>query len=73
MNFDKEPKCETKHVGLKVKKGVGGGGNTDTKTVSQTDKRSKIQNSNQQHNVKHVVQSTFQNMRITFKVQLSSK
>ena len=37
-----------------------GGGNTETKTVSQTVKRGKIQNSNHLHNVKHVVQSTFQ-------------
>ena len=40
----------------------GGGGNTETKTVCQTVKRGKIQNSNHLHNVKHVVQSTLQNM-----------
>ena len=43
--------------------GEGGGGNTETKTVCQTVKRSIIQNSNHLHNVKHVVQSTLQNMR----------
>ena len=49
---------------------VGGGGeNTETKTVCQTVKRGKIQNSNHLYNVKHVVQSTLQNMWITFKVQ----
>ena len=41
---------------------VGGGGNTETKTVCQTVKRGKIQNSNHLHNVKHVVQSTLPNM-----------
>ena len=40
------------------------GGNTETKTVSQTVKRGKIQNSNHLHNVKHVVQSTFQQEEI---------
>ena len=40
--------------------GGGGEGNTGTKTVSQTVKRGKIQNSNHLHNVKHVVQQTFQ-------------
>ena len=40
----------------------GGEGNTETKTVCQTGKRGKIQNSNHLHNVKHVVQSTLQNM-----------
>ena len=49
--------------------GGGGGGNIETKSVSQTAKRGKIQNSNHLQNVKHVVQSTFQNMWITFKVQ----
>ena len=44
-----------------------GGGNNETKTVSQTVKRGKSQNSNHLHNVKHVVQSTFQNMRISEK------
>ena len=39
---------------------AGGGGNTETKTVSQTVMRGKIQNSNHLRNVKHVVQSTFQ-------------
>ena len=43
--------------------------NTETKTVCQTVKRGKIQNSNHLPNVKHMVQSTLQNMRITFKVQ----
>ena len=44
--------------------GGGGGGakmNTETKTVSQTVQRGKIQNSIHLHNVKHVIQSTFQN------------
>ena len=40
----------------------GGGGNIETKTVSQSVKRGQRQNSNNLHNVKHVVQSTFQNM-----------
>ena len=39
---------------------VGGGGNTETKTVSHTVKRGKIQNSNHLHYVKYVVQSTFE-------------
>ena len=79
MNFDKESKSEkTKIVGLKVcgcglEVGVGwrggGGGNAETKTVNQTVKRGKIQNSNHLHNVGHVILSTFQNMRITVKVQ----
>ena len=41
--------------------GMGEGWDTETKTVSQTVKRGKIQNSNHLHNVKHVVKSTFQN------------
>ena len=67
MNFDKESISEKK----KMRMGLGGrgGGNTETKTVCQTVKRGKIQNSNHLHNVKHVVQSTLQNMCITFKVQ----
>ena len=36
--------------------GRGGGGNTETKSVCQTVKGGKIQNSNHLHNVKHVVQ-----------------
>ena len=57
-------------MGLKVREGGGGdGGDTETKTVSQTVKRGKIQYNNHLQNVKHVVQSTFQNMSITFKVQ----
>ena len=51
-------------MGLKVGGGGDRGGgwevNAETKTVSQTVKRGKIQNSNHLHNVKHVVQSTFQ-------------
>ena len=48
-------------VGLKVW-GGGGGGNFETRTVSQTVKRGKRQNRNHLHDLKHVVQSTFQNM-----------
>ena len=67
MNFDKDSKSEKKkNVGLKVGggggEGKGGGGNIETKPVSQTVKRGKRQNRNHLHNVKHVVQSTFQNM-----------
>ena len=59
MNFDKESKSETKnYVGLKM--GRAGGG-IEPKTVGQTVKGGKIQNSNQLHNVKHAVLSTFQN------------
>ena len=65
MNFDKESISEKKKkadgVGM-GREGGGGGGNTETKTVCQTVKRGKIQNSNHLHNVKHVVQSTLQNM-----------
>ena len=63
MNFDKESIFEKKKNvdGGGVGKG-GGWGNTETKTVCQTVKRGKIQNSNHLHNVKHVVQSTLQNM-----------
>ena len=39
-----------------------GEGNIETKIVSQTVKRGKRQNNNHLHNVKHVVQSTFENM-----------
>ena len=66
MNFDIESISEkTKNVdggGVGVGSRGGGGGNTETKTVCQTVKRGKIQNSNHLHNVKHVVQSTLQNM-----------
>ena len=74
MNFDKESKSEKKKkCGLKVVGGGGGGGggggekergagNTETKTVSQNVERGKIQKSNHLHNLKHVVQSKFQNM-----------
>ena len=63
--FYKKSKSEKKkNVGLKR----GGGGGTETKTVRQTVKRGKIQNINYIHNVKHVVQSIFQNTNITFKV-----
>ena len=69
MNFTKNPNLKRKkNVGLK-RGGVGGwGGGTETKTVHQTVKRGKIQNINYIHNVKHVVQSIFQNTKITFKV-----
>ena len=44
-----------------------GGACVETKTVScQTVKCSKIQKCNYLHNVEHAVQSTFQNMLITF-------
>ena len=42
--------------------GGGGRGDTESKTVKQTVKRGKIQTNNRLHNVKHVVQSTFQNI-----------
>ena len=57
MKFDKEKNVDGGGGGE-----GGGGGNTETKTVCQTVKRGKIQNSNHLHNVKHVVQSTLQNM-----------
>ena len=60
--FDKESISEKKQ---KLGEGYGclwgGGGNTETKTICQTVKSGKIQNSNHLHNVKHVVQSTLQN------------
>ena len=62
MNFDKESISEKKKNADGGWQGGGGGGNAETKTVSQTVKRGKIQNSNHLHNVKHVVQSTLQNM-----------
>ena len=64
MNFDKESISEKKNMrmGVGVERRGGGGGNTETKTVCKTVKRGKIQNSNHLHNVKHVVQSTLQNM-----------
>ena len=65
MNFDKESISEKKKNadGGGGEKGEGGsGGNTETKTVCQTVKRGYIQNSNHLHDVKHVVQSTLQNM-----------
>ena len=52
MNFDKESISEKKTNADGG--GVGGGGNTETKTVCQTVKRGKIQNSNYLHNVKQV-------------------
>ena len=61
MNVDKDSVSEKK----KNADGGGergGGGNTETKTVCQTVKRGKIQNSNHLHSIKHVVQSTLQNM-----------
>ena len=55
----------TKNQNLKKKEIVGlkgrEGGGTVSKTANQAVKRGKIQNSNHLHNVKHVVQSTFQN------------
>ena len=65
MNFDKESISEKKKnvdAGGAGEGGGGGGGNTETKTVCQTVKRGKIQNSNHVHNVQHMVQSTLQNM-----------
>ena len=57
MNFDKESISEKKNNadGSGGGEGEEGGGNTETKTVCQTVKRCKIQNSNHLHNVKHVV------------------
>ena len=56
MNFDKESISEKNFRGIKNADGggggEGGGGNTETKTVCQTVKRGKIQNSNHLHNVK---------------------
>ena len=72
MKFDEESKSEKKKNGGVEGGGGGGGGggegggNIETKTVSQTVKRGKRQNRNHLHNVNHVVQSTFQNMCITF-------
>ena len=63
MNFDKESIYEKKKNADGGGEGEGGGGgNTETNTVCQTVKIGKIQNSNHLHNVKHVVQSTLQNM-----------
>ena len=63
MNFDKESISEKKKNANGGGGGEGGGGgNTETKTVCQTAKRGQIQNSYHLHNVKHVVQSTLQNM-----------
>ena len=61
MNFDRESISEKKKNADGGGEG-GGGGNNETKTVCQTVKRGKIQNSNHLHNVKHVVQSTLQNV-----------
>ena len=66
MNFDKESVSEKKKMRMGEWGGGGGGGQVEgtlkTKTVCQTVKRGKIQNSIHLHNVKHVVQSTLQNM-----------
>ena len=66
MNFDKESISEKNKNADGRGSGDGGrgggGGNTETKSVYQTVKGGKIQNSNHLHNVKHVVQSTLQNM-----------
>ena len=63
MNFDKESISEKNNNADGGGGGEGGGGgNTETKTVCQPVKRGKIQNSNHLHNVKHLVQSTLQNM-----------
>ena len=58
----KNPYLKRKKMWIGVGVGRGDGGNTETKTLCQTVKRGKIQNSNHLHNVKHVVQSTLQNM-----------
>ena len=59
MNFDKESiSVKKKNADGREDEEEGGGGNTETKTVCQTVKRGKIQNSNHLHDVKHVVQST---------------
>ena len=60
MNFDKESISEKKQNADGGGGGEGGGGglgNTETKTVCQTVKRGKIQNSSLLHNVKRGVQS----------------
>ena len=44
----------------------GGGARVETKTVCQTVKCGKIQKCNYLHNLGHVVQSTFQNILISF-------
>ena len=70
MNFDKESISKKKKKKKKWGGGGGGGGgggwrgggNIETKTVSQAVKRGKRQKRNHLHNVKHVVQSTFQNV-----------
>ena len=61
MTFDKESISEKKKKADGSEEG-GGGGNTETKIVCQTVNRGKIQNNNHLHNVKHVVQSTLENM-----------
>ena len=58
MNYDKESISEKKKNADRDGGRAGrGGGNTETKTISQTVRRGKIQTSNHLHNVKHVVQS----------------
>ena len=68
MNFDKEAKSDKKKSFGEIVV-EGGGGGTETKTVCQTvsnEVNTKMQISIQCRNV---VQSTFQNMLITFKAQ----
>ena len=63
MNFDKESISEKKKKVNGCGGGEGGGGgNTETKTVCQSVKRGKIQNSNHLHHGKYVVHSTLQNI-----------
>ena len=63
MNFDKETKSEFFFFFFFFGGGGGGGGG------GGEEKCSKIQKSNHLHTVEHVVQSTFQNMLITFYAQ----
>ena len=60
MNFNKEAKSEKKIFG---KGGGGGGGALKPKQYARLCQMSKYNNL---HNVEHVVQSTFQNMLISF-------
>ena len=72
MNFDKESYSD--FFLLLLLGGGGGGGGAETKTVCQTVSNDvKYKKCNYLQNVEHVVQSTFQNMLITFKHKPYSK